>query len=375
MTYQICSKTVMDTSDPSIVFDTEGVCQYWHNYQITSTQIRRKVAATPLETLVAQIKAEGKGKPYDCLIGVSGGIDSSFVAYHCHRLGLRPLAVHFDGGWDSDISAHNLKVTTTDLGFERIDLRVAEDEINDLLIAYLRSSVIDIGVYADHAILATMYNLARKYRIKYVVSGANTQTEFINPKAWVANKLDTINLRYIHRKFGKGVPLRTYPTCSFLKYIYYKSINDMEFINLIDWFDFREDEVKDMLARELDWHPYARKHGEVVFTKFYQNYILPTKFGIDKRRMHLSSLICAGQMTRDEALTKLEEPLYGEEELCEDRAKVLAKLGLTDAEFDEIMALPPRSNDDFPNDARLRAAWARSMHATAGLRGLFRRSA
>jgi len=373
MTYQICTKTVMDTSDPGIVFDADGVCQYWHNYQTVSAEIRRKVDALPLETLAAQIKAEGHGKPYDCLIGVSGGIDSSFVAYHCHRLGLRALAVHFDGGWDSDISAHNLKVTTLDLGFERRDLRVAEEEINDLLTAYLRSSVIDIGVYADHAILATMYSLARKYGIKYVVSGANMQTEFINPKAWVANKLDTVNLRYIHRKFGKGVPLKTYPTCSFLKYVYYKSVTGMQFINLIDWFDFREDAVSDLLVRELNWQPYARKHGEVVFTKFYQNFILPTKFGIDKRRMHLSSLICAGQMTRKEALEKLEEPLYDDEELREDRTKVLAKLGLTETEFDKIMAMTPRSNNDFPTDTQLRAAWSRTMRATAGMRNLFRR--
>lgn len=375
MDYQVCTKTVMDTSDPGIVFDESGVCQYWYSYQIMQTEVRRKIETQPLESLVAQIKAAGSGMPYDCLIGVSGGIDSSFVAYQCHRLGLRPLAVHFDGGWDSELSSHNLEVTTSALGFERFDLRVPAEEINELLIAYLRSSVIDIGVYADHAILATMYNLAHKHNIKYVLSGANLQTESINPKAWVANKLDTVNLRYIHRKFGEGSKLRGYPTCGFLKHAYYQGVTGMRLINLIDWFDFREDAVKSLLAREIDWQPYERKHGEVVFTKFYQNYILPTKFGVDKRRMHLSSLICSGQLTREKALENLQEPLYSHDELHEDRVMVLTKLGLSEDEFKSIMALPPRSNQDFPTDERLRKVWMATMKATSALRSRMKKRA
>jgi N-acetyl sugar amidotransferase len=372
--YQMCTKTVMDTTDPDIIFDEKGICHYYYEYKKLEKEIRlpKEIRKQKLESLVNGIKKETSNQKYNCLIGMSGGIDSSFVAWKVKELGLNPLAVHFDGGWDNEFGAHNMKVVLEKLDIDSFTLKVKTDEINDLLKAYLRSSVIDIGVYADHAIFATMYNLAAKHKIKYVLSGVNFETEFVSPKAWMYDKHDLVNLKTIHKKFGQLKKLKSYPTCGFLKYAYFNGILKMKIINLINYYDFNQSEISNKLEAEFGWQPYPRKHGESTFTTFYQNYILPTKFNIDKRKAHFSSLILSGQMTRGEALLKLKEPLYDKDEFVEDKQYVLNKLDMSEKEFDTIMKMPPKLNTAYKTDRMQKKIYWSLINLSSPIRKLFK---
>lgn len=374
--YQRCNRTVMDTiADPNISFDENGVCNYWHAYQefvakLEQDPIKRQ---QKLEKYIHKIKQAGKGQKYDCLIGVSGGIDSTYVAVLTKEMGLRPLAVHFDGGWDNIYGQHNMEILEKNLGLDIHTLKVDFEEIRDLLVAYLKASVVDIGVYADHAIHATMYNLAREANIKHVLVGSNYKTEFIAPKAWIYNKFDLVNLRDIHKKFGKLDSLPTYPTYGFYKQVWFRLVHKLEIFNILDLVDFDTQKVETRLKEEIDWRPYPRKHGESLFTTFYQNYILPKKFGIDKRKIHLSSLICSGEITREEALKKLDQPLYTQEEFEHDFRIVLDKLELSEKEFQDLMSNPIKSHDDYKTDKNLRKNFMKFLKLTSGLRKAFKK--
>lgn len=370
--YQICTKTIMDTSDPSITFDANGVCNYWHEYQEFVANLNHKIGPSKekkLNSLVSKLKKVNN--KYNCLIGISGGIDSTFVALKAKELGLNPLAVHFDGGWDNEYGAHNMKVIERSLNLDIYNLKVNFDEIRDLLVAYLKASVIDIGIYADHAIHATMYNLAMKHNIKTVLIGSNYLTEFIAPKPWVYNKFDLVNLNHIHKKFGRMKRLPTYPTYGFWKQVWFQGFYGLEVINFMNYLDFNTNKVEETLRKELDWKPYPRKHGESLFTVFYQNYILPRKFGIDKRKMHLSSQILSGEITREAAIEEMKKPLYTEEQLNHDKTIVLNKLQLTEDEFESIMNLPIRSHKDYRTDSFLRKNYMKTLKLTKPLRRIF----
>jgi N-acetyl sugar amidotransferase len=373
--FQRCTKTVMDTSDPNITFDDKGICHYWHQYQEYDASLgpmeeRKK----RFEKTVEEVKEAGKGKPYDCLIGVSGGIDSTYVALIVKEYGLRPLAVHFDGGWDNDYGRHNMKILEDNLGLEIHTLKVAFEEIRDLLLAYLRASVVDIGVYADHAITATMYNLAAKNKVEYVFHGNNYRTEFIAPKAWIYNKSDLINLRDIHSKFGRLKSLPTYPTYGFFDQIRFQTFHRLKTVEVLDHFEFETKKIEQLLSEKLDWRPYPRKHGESLFTTFMQNYIYPEKFGVDKRIIHLSSLICSGQMTREKALKILEQPLYDKKEFEQDLEIVLQRLQLSRGEFEEIMNAPIKSHFDYKTDKVYRDNYMKFMRSTYGFRKSIKRA-
>jgi N-acetyl sugar amidotransferase len=372
--YQRCSLTVMDNiADNDISFDSKGVCNYFYEYQETAEKevLEGAEGEKKLNQLVEKIKKEGIGKRYDCLIGLSGGVDSTYVAYLVKKLGLRPLAVHLDNGWDSELAVKNVENIITKLGFDLYTLVVNWEEFKDIQLAYLRASVVDIEVVSDHAIFATMYKLAKQHNTGYIISGTNIVTEYIMPPSWLYQKMDFRNLKNIHDKFGKR-KLRTYPSFDFKKFVYYSAVLKLSPISILNYVPYNKAKVKEVIAKELDWRDYGGKHYESVFTKFYQAYILPRKFRIDKRKAHLSTLICSGQLTRDEALKELEQSLYKAEELDADKEYVLKKFGLAETEFEEIMRLPIKKHSDFKTDKHLKEAYMNLLHKTAPIRKAFK---
>lgn len=350
----------MDTTDPGIAFDGEGVCRHCREYErhtarrLPSGEDRRRRR----EALVADIRARGRGREYDCVIGLSGGVDSSYLAHETVRLGLRPLAVHLDNGWNSELAVGNIERIVRTL---RIDLHthvIDWEEFRDLQLAFLRASVVDVELLTDQAIGASIYGAATARGIRTFLSGVNLATESLMPPAWYyANKLDSRHVRAIWRRFGSGRPLRTYPLLTLPAYCRLVAGLGFRTIPFLDYLDYDKEAAKELMKREFRWIDYGGKHYESRFTKFYQAYILPRKFGIDKRRAHLSNLVQSGQITREQALERLGEPLYTERESREDREYIAKKLGISTEAFDAIMRLPPRDHREFPGYDR----WTRLL--------------
>lgn len=350
--YQMCTKTIMDTSDPDIAFDENGVSNHWYHYQEVKKHLPYLHGDTNrIHRVVDRIKQDGKGKEYDCVMGVSGGVDSTYVAYLARQYGLRPLAIHFDNGWNSELAVDNIERILTALKIDLHTFVIDWEEFKDLQRAYLRASVVNAEVPTDHAIVATIYKYAARFGIKYLLSGSNITTEAIMPKAWAFDMMDATNLKAIHRRFGSG-RRPTYPVITLPKFFRYTYLSGIHKVSLLDYAPYNKADAISTIEKEFGWRYYGGKHYESVFTRFYQGYILPTKFGYDKRRAHLSTLICSGQMTREEALEEIQKPSLPAEMATEDREYVTRKLGMTDSEFDEIMRTPPRSHLDFPNEQK-----------------------
>lgn len=347
--YQQCSFSVMDNiADPSISFDENGICNYYYEYKKAEKEkvIEGDLGWSELQKIAHTIKEAGRGQQYDCIMGLSGGVDSTYVAYVAKKLGLRPLAVHFDNGWNSELAVMNIENIVNKLGFDLFTYVIDWEEFKDLQLAYLKASVVDIEAITDHAIFAAMYRIAGDKNIKYILSGTNVQTENTLPKAWVHSKADHVNIKAIHKKFGT-VPLKTFPFMDSKVKRYYQQMKGVTAISVLNYVDYNKKAVKELIARELGWRDYGGKHYESVWTRFYQGYILPTKFGIDKRKAHLSDLIFGGQITKNEALIELQKPIYDPEQLKVDYEFVLKKFGLTREEFEALMRLPPKSHYDY----------------------------
>ena len=370
---RICTKTVMDTSDPDIVFDKQGISNYWYDYKnaIKTAPFIYDNREELLLKEIHKIKKEGQNNKYDCIVGVSGGVDSTYVAYLAKKLGLRALLVHYDNGWNSELAVQNVENIVRKLDYDLFTLVVNWEEFRQLQLAYLRASVVDIEVPTDHAITGTIHRLAKKYNVKYLLSGSNIQTEFIMPNAWIYSKNDSFNLKDIFKKFGDG-KLKTYPIFSFFDYVYYGSILKIKTFNILNYIDYNKAEVKKIITQELGWRDYGGKHYESLFTKFYQAYILPQKFGIDKRKAHLSTLICSGQISREEALEELKLPLYDPNELINDKEYVLKKFGLTEQEFETIMHTPPRPHANFKSDIALKRKYMKLLRNTERIRRIIK---
>jgi len=354
--YQVCTRCVMDTSDPEIEFDEDGACNHCKEYhEVYRDRIPPKERRTEeLKRITDKIKEEGKGKKYDCLIGLSGGVDSTYVAYLVKKFGLRPLAVHLDNSWNTELATYNIKKIVNKLKIDFFRHASNWEEFKDLQLSFLKASVVDIELVSDHALVAALYQVADRGGIKYIISGSNIVTEKIMPRSWFHNKNDLVNLKAIHARFGT-IKLKSYPTLGIFKKLYYEFVKGIKFVPILDYVDYIRREVKEIIAKELDWEDYGSKHHESIFTRFYQAYILPKKFNIDKRRAHLSTLICSKQITREEALKEIENPAYPEERFILDKKIVLKKLGLTDAGFESIMNLPIRSHLEYRSDTgRLR---------------------
>lgn len=355
---QVCVRTVMDTTDPEISFDQAGVSNHWYEYrEIHETQLLdREQASVELSRVVEKIRGWGTGKPYDCVLGLSGGVDSSYLAYLAVELGLRPLVVHFDNGWNTELAVNNIERVIKSLGLDLFTYVMDWPEFRDLQRAYFKASVLDLDVPTDHMIFGALYKIARQYRIKVILSGANIVTEAILPRSWYYPKFDLANLRGIHRRYGT-MRLRHLPAMGLGRMIYYGAVCGIIQLRLLDLIDYNKKAAKTLLTEKYGWRDYGGKHYESIFTRFYQGYILPRKFNIDKRKAHLSNLICAGQMTREEALSELQQPTYNPDLQTEDKLYVAKKLGFSDEEFDDILTRPNRDHQEFGSDAKWRGRY------------------
>lgn len=365
--YQICSNCVMDTSDSKIVFDEKGVCDHCNTYY-THTLPNWNTGEKgqhQLADLVEKIKQAGKGKDFDCIIGMSGGIDSSYLTYIAkEQLGLRPLVFHVDAGWNSQIAVNNIERLVDNLGLDLYTEVIDWEEMRDLQLAFFKSGVPHIDTPQDHAFFATMYKFAEQHRVKYILTGANLSTECVrNPIEWMYYQSDSIQLKDIHRQFGTR-PLRRFPTTSILRHkIFLPYIKGIKVVRPLNYIPYIKSDAVQLLTERFGWQPYPQKHFESRFTRFYESYWLPKKFGYDTRRVQFSSLILTGQMTRDEALEKLKQLPYDESTIAQDFEFVATKLGITTEELQSYMDAPNKTYQDYRSQERIYMLGARVMKA------------
>jgi len=335
------------------VFFEKGYCNHCTDYfdRIAHLTYRGEESDRQLEAIVEKLRRAGKGKAYDCVMGISGGIDSCYTAYVLKRLGLRPLAVHMDNGWNSDTAVKNIKKVADSLGIDYQSYVLNWDEFRDLQLAFLKASVPEIETPTDMAIPAALHRIAADNRIKYVVSGGNYATEGILPAAWHYNAKDLRFLRVIHRTFGK-TPLRTFPTFGYLDEMYYKLVRGIRMIYLLNYVPYSKPKAMTLLQDELGWQYYGGKHFESRITGFVHSYIMPVKFNIDYRRATLSTQICAGDVTREAALLELQNPPFNAEQAAREMEYIAKKFEISVTELVEILARPPRTHRDYPNDQK-----------------------
>jgi N-acetyl sugar amidotransferase len=348
--YRICTRCIMDTSDVEIVFDSEGVCNHCRHYDFLVRAMLPDDASRDkqLDQIVETVRRGGRGREYDCVIGVSGGVDSTYLAYLVKSMGLRPLAVHLDNGWNSTQAVTNIERTLTGLGIDLQTEVLDWEEFRDLQLAFLRASTPDSEIPTDHAINAALMRAALEHGVKYILLGSNISTEAIMPRTWSYGIRDWRYIRSVHDRFG-SIPLRTFPHFSLMDLVLFKTVRRRREIHILNFVSYDKAAAMQTLEREVGWKPYGGKHHESVYTRFFQAYILPRKFGADKRRAHLSTLICGGQMTREQALQEIQQPICDPGLLRQDREFVIKKLGISEAEFERIMALPPRSFWEYPS--------------------------
>lgn len=349
--YQVCTRCVMDTTDRDITFDAQGVCNHCHQFD-TETSKRwfpNEEGKRQLETIFNKIKEERKNYEYDCILGLSGGLDSSYLALVMKEYEMRPLVVHVDAGWNSELAVYNIEKVVKYCGYDLHTHVMNWPEVRDLQLSYLRAGVANQDVVQDHAFFASLYHFAVDNKINYVISGGNIATEGVFPKSWHHAAMDSINLKAIHKKFG-NIPLRHYKTISFLQYyFYYPFIKKMKAVRPLNYMTYNKEAALAELQDKVGYKPYGRKHGESRFTKFFQNHYLPTKFNMDKRKPHMSSMILSGLMTRDQALDELSKPLYDESELREDKHYLAKKLGISVEQLDQYVSSPGHYYSEYPN--------------------------
>lgn len=344
-----CSNCILSVGDTKYIsFDDQGVCNYC-KYYYDSVKVLGTIEekTTWLNNKVKEITIANKGKKYNCILGVSGGVDSSYLAYWCKQNNLRPLVVHLDNGWDSELATKNIENICNVLGFNLHTYVINWVEFKLLQVAYFKAGVIDIEVLTDHAIHAILIKIAKKYKIKYILNGNNLSTEAIMPKDWVFDKLDWRNIKDIYSQFGSGEPIKSFPHITFLQKLYNYWFLKIEDIQVLNYLNYNKKEAKAIIKEKFGWRDYGGKHHESVFTKFYQSYILPVKFNVDKRKAHLSTLICSGQITREEALIELKKTVHTSDQ---EKKYVLKKLEFSNEEFDKYMKEVPRLHSDFKSE-------------------------
>jgi N-acetyl sugar amidotransferase len=351
--YRICSRCILDTTDyPEIEFDVDGVCNICRTFdKLRATQVFEHGAGEKKrDELLKAIRKSAKGKPYDCIVALSGGTDSSYLAYLCKQWRLNPLVLHVDNGWNTELAVKNIEELVKRLGFDLYTFVIDWQELRDLQLAYFKSSVIDLDIPSENALLGAFFRVTRKHRLKFLLTGHNIMTEgWLPPNFTSQYKLDTLNLRAIQKRFGT-MKLRRYPSIGFFRYQYYTRICGIRFVNPLNYTEYDKEEAKRILKEELNWQEYGAKHYENIFTRFYQGYILPRKYGVDKRKAHLSTLICSAQLSREEALAVVAEPPYADQHLLEsDMNFVLKKLGMSHSDFEQFMKTPARSHAEFPS--------------------------
>ena len=362
---QICTNCVMDTTDCNIIFDDNGVCDHCNNFykNVAPYWYTDEIGLMQLQKTVQKIKRDGVGKDFDCLIGVSGGIDSSYLTYLAkEKLGLRPLVFHVDAGWNSQEAVNNIEQLINKLELDLYTEVIDWEEMKDLQLAFFKSGVPHIDTPQDHAFFATMYHFAHKHNIKYILTGSNFSTECVrNPIEWMYYQSDSIQLKDIHCKFGTR-PLENFPLTSILWHkIYLKYVKKIQVITPLNYFPYVKSEAEKLLIDKFGWQSYPQKHFESRFTKFYEGYWLPKKFGFDTRKVQYSSLVLTHQMTRNEALEKLAIPSYDDEDVKNDFQFVATKLGISVEELQHYMHAENKSYKDYKSQRTLYFIGAKIM--------------
>ena len=336
--YQICTKTIMDTSDPGIIFNEKGESDYYLNFinNIIPNWNTDELGYEKLIQTANKIKKDGKGKDFDCIIGLSGGLDSSYTAYVAKEImGLRPLLFHVDAGWNTDKAVGNIEKICNGLGLDLYTDVINWEEMKDLQVAFLKSQIADQDLPQDYAFFSSLYKFAKKNRIKYVLTGGNFSTECCRePEEWGGFLgVDKILVKDIHKKFGKR-PLKTFPLVDILNYkVYYRYVLGMRVFKPLNFIKYKKEEAEKLLFDLYGWESFKHKHHESRFTRFYEDFWLPRKFGFDKRRAHFSSLILTNQMSREEALLRVSKPELSEDFLNNEFDFVADKLDLTRVEL------------------------------------------
>lgn len=349
---KICSKGVWDESVPGISFDENGVSNFCRlQEKMMADYPRGEKGRADWEQLVAEMKSAGKNKRYDCLIGVSGGVDSSYILHVAHQCGLRPLALNLDNGFNSEIAVQNIYKVTSRLNIDLETYVIDYEEIKDLLRAYMKASLPWIDAPTDLAIKAVMYKIAAKEGIKFILRGNDFRSEGKQPKEWTYS--DARQLKYIHEKFGTGVALKTYPMLTLVRMAYCGLIRQIKDIRPYYYLNYSKHKAKELLIREYDWKDYGGHHHENLFTKFAMAFWLPLKFGIDKRKINLSAQVLSNAIEREEALQILKQPFAPEKELFELRDYTLKKLGISDDEYAQIWQSPNKNAFDYPSHYQL----------------------
>jgi N-acetyl sugar amidotransferase len=351
--YRICCNCVMDTSDSKIVFDDKGICDHCNNFSknVLPNWHPNDIGAAMFRRMVDRIKDSGKGKPFDCIIGMSGGLDSSYLLHLAvTEFKLRPLVFHVDGGWNTDLAVSNIQMLVERLGLDLYTEVINWQEMRDFQLAFFKSGVPHIDLPQDHAFVATLYHFANKHDIKYILNGGNFSTECVrNPKEWLYYGTDMAQIKDIHRQFGT-IELRTYPFSSVLFHkVYLRYIRGVQVIKPLNLMPYTKENASKVLTETYGWRPYPQKHFESRFTRFYEGYWLPTRFSYDTRRVQYSSLILSDQMTRDEALERLKKPAYDPETIDEDFEYIATKLGISVKELRFYHEMPLKTYKDYKN--------------------------
>lgn len=365
-TYLICKNCVMDTSDSNIKFDENGVCERCNQYykEILPSWNKGKGHSEELQKIVTQIKNEGVGRPYDCILGFSGGFDSSFLLHYAVKeLGLRPLVFHVNAGWNTTFAEENIRKMVEKLG---VDLKIETinwQEVRDMQLAFFKSGVPHLDIPQDHAFVAVLDDYAKKFNIKYILNGGNISTEVVvNPNAWSYWGTDLRHIRDVISKFGT-VPLRTYPFTNVLRRkVYMPYIQGIKVVKLLNLIPYIKKEAESLLQKEYDWTPYPQKHFESIMTKFIEGYWLPKRFGYDVRKPQFSSLILTEQMTRDEALKRLEKDSLSDDEINKLFTQVATMLQISKEELTSYLAMPLKSYKDYKHQDYLFNLGAKMMY-------------
>lgn len=375
--YQICTKTIMDTSDPTIIFDDNGISDYYHNFQQTilpnwHTDERGEVE---LMKIAEKIKKEGAGKDFDCILGMSGGLDSSYAVYIAkEKMGLRPLIFHVDAGWNTQQAVGNIEKVMDGLGLDLYTEVINWEEMKDLQVAFLKSQIADQDLPQDYAFFSALYKFAKKNKIKYILTGSNFSTECCRePEEWGGYAgIDKTLVKDIHHRFGKR-PLKTFPIVDVLVHkLYYKYILGMQVFYPLNLVPYIKNDVEQLLEDKFGWQKFQHKHHESRFTRFFEDYWLPKKFGYEKRRAHFSSLILTGQMTRAAALERISKPELDEQLLLQEFEYVANKLDLTVSELREIFEGKNKTYRDYKNKKNIISLGARVMRLLGLEKRLFR---
>lgn len=350
--YQICNNCVMDTTDSKITFDQNGICDFCNDYydNILPNWKQGEEGKKELKTLALQIQRSGKNNKYDCIIGMSGGVDSSYLCYIAKEvMHLRPLIYCVDTGWNLNVAVENIEKIVKALDLDMYTEVVDWKEMRDLQLSFFKSQVPYQDIPQDHAIFAGLYNYAVRHNIKYVLTGANNATECIRPPVEWVYQNDITLIRDIQKKFGT-IKLKSFPMCGILKYrLYYTYFRGMKRVAPLNLIEYDKEKAKKFLQDRFGWIPYENKHYENVFTRFYEGYYLPYKFGYDKRKVYFSNEILAGTMTRKEALEELKKPPYPEKIMLEDKEYIAKKLGISIEDFNEVIEGENKTYRDYKN--------------------------